>query len=149
MEPDLSHDRNALPLRLEDYPLIATDTIRYADTDRQGHVNNAVFSTFLETGRTQFLVQPDDPITLPGCTFVIANLNLDYLAELTWPGEVKIGSAVLKIGGSSIQFAQAIFQSGKPAAAARTVIVQVHGDTGRPVALSDEARERLQAMMLR
>lgn len=37
-------------LSLEDFPLRTYDKIRYADTDQQGHVNNAVFATFLETG---------------------------------------------------------------------------------------------------
>ena len=38
-------------LTLHDFPIQAFDKLRYADTDRQGHVNNANFSTFLETGR--------------------------------------------------------------------------------------------------
>ena len=28
--------------------------VRYNDTDRQGHVNNAVFVTFLEAGASRF-----------------------------------------------------------------------------------------------
>ena len=36
---------------LDQFPLRTRDKLRYADTDRQGHVNNAVFATFLETGR--------------------------------------------------------------------------------------------------
>jgi hypothetical protein len=35
-------------LTLPDFSLQAFDKLRYADTDRQGHVNNANFSTFLE-----------------------------------------------------------------------------------------------------
>jgi acyl-CoA thioester hydrolase len=35
------------------YPSVTYDKVRYADTDRQGHVNNAVFATFLETGRVE------------------------------------------------------------------------------------------------
>lgn len=33
------------------YPLHSRDKLRYGDTDRQGHINNAVFATFFETGR--------------------------------------------------------------------------------------------------
>ena len=35
----------AAPPQLEDFPVRVGDLIRYADLDRQGHVNNAVFST--------------------------------------------------------------------------------------------------------
>jgi acyl-CoA thioester hydrolase len=34
-------------LTLPDFSLQAFDKLRYADTDRQGHVNNANFFTFL------------------------------------------------------------------------------------------------------
>ena len=139
----MSNDQTYRALTLADYPLVSADVIRYADTDRQGHVNNAVFSTFLETGRTQFLVPPAGPLSLPDCTFVIANLNLDYLAEITWPGEVKIGTGVVKVGNTSMQFAQGIFQNAQQVAFARTVVVQVNGHTGRPVPLSHAAKETL------
>jgi acyl-CoA thioester hydrolase len=36
---------------LRDFAVYSVDKLRYGDTDRQGHVNNAVFATFLETGR--------------------------------------------------------------------------------------------------
>jgi acyl-CoA thioester hydrolase len=35
-------------LELKDFPLTSIDKIRYSDTDRQGHVNNAVFASYLE-----------------------------------------------------------------------------------------------------
>ena len=47
---------------LSDYPLQSTDKLRYGDTDRQGHINNAVFATYLETGRVEMLFTPDNPL---------------------------------------------------------------------------------------
>ncbi|HDG9121136.1 TPA: acyl-CoA thioesterase, partial [Pseudomonas aeruginosa] len=44
---------------LKDFPIHSSDKIRYADTDRQGHVNNAVFATFLETGRVEIIYDPE------------------------------------------------------------------------------------------
>src|SRR5581483_567677 len=79
------------------YPLWTHDKLRYADTDRQGHINNAKFATFLETGRVAFLYDPTAPLAPQGCEFVIARLVVDFLAELRWPGEVDIGSRILSI----------------------------------------------------
>ena len=42
--------------RAENFPFRTRDKLRYGDTDRQGHVNNAVFATFLETGRVDMLI---------------------------------------------------------------------------------------------
>ena len=38
------------PPQLADFPIRAPDIIRFADLDRQGHVNNAVYSTYFEIG---------------------------------------------------------------------------------------------------
>ena len=46
---------------LGQFPCRTYDKLRYADTDRQGHVNNAVFSTMLETGRVEFLLAGSVP----------------------------------------------------------------------------------------
>ncbi|ULG68844.1 acyl-CoA thioesterase [Marinobacterium sediminicola] len=128
---------------LDDFPAKAFDKIRYSDTDRQGHVNNAVFSTFLETGRVEMLLSPEEPMLSEGTSFVIANLNLQLLAEIHWPGKVDIGTGVLSIGNSSIRLYQGVFQNGRCVATAETVIVQVDDTTARSSSLSEQARALL------
>lgn len=132
--------------RLEDYPLRASDKLRYADTDRQGHVNNAVFATFLETGRVEILYDAAGPLAEDGCAFVIANLELSFRAEVNWPGTVEIGTRLARIGTSSLTLEQGVFQNGVCVATARTVIVQMNEATRRSQALSASTVERLGAM---
>lgn len=132
--------------RLEEFPVKATDKLRYADTDRQGHVNNAVFATFLETGRVEILHAAENPLAGEGCAFVIASLELNFLSEINWPGTVEIGSRVAGIGNSSLTLEQGIFQNGQCVATARTVIVQMDEATRKSKALSARAVERLSAI---
>ncbi|QFS99802.1 acyl-CoA thioesterase YbgC [Labrenzia sp. THAF191b] len=129
---------------LEAFALRTGDKLRYGDTDRQGHVNNAVFATFLETGRVELLY--NEALADLGAAFVIARLELDFLAEVNWPGEVEIGTAVLDVGRSSFKLFQKVFQDGKPVAQAVTVIVQMNESTRRSQPLSERARERLQEL---
>ncbi len=123
-----------------DFPSLATDTIRYGDTDRQGHVNNAVFTTFLETGRVHLLFDPANRLPRPNTSFVLARLEVDYVAEIHWPGTVQIGSRVLEIGRSSARFAQAIFQDGACTARAETVVVLVDNLTHKSTPWTDAER---------
>lgn len=116
--------------RLEDFPLRSFDKLRYGDTDRQGHVNNAVFTTLLETGRVEFIYGGGEPMQDAGCSFVIARLELDYVAEILWPGQVQTGSRIRSVGRSSIHLEQAIFQGERLVARALSILVQV-GDTSR------------------
>ncbi|MEP3047829.1 MAG: thioesterase family protein [Roseibium sp.] len=126
---------------LESFPLKASDKLRYADTDRQGHVNNAVFATFLETGRVEVII--GQALAEQGASFVIARLELDFLSEVNWPGTVEIGTAVLEIGRSSFKLIQRVFQDGNAVASAITVIVQMNNTTRKSHPLSEHARNCL------
>ena len=130
------------------YPRRSTDKIRYDDTDRQGHVNNATFSTFLETGRVELLYDPAHPVSDVGCEFVIARLVLEFRGEIQWPGTVSIGTGVQRIGTSSMTLEQVIEQDGKCVAYAETVIVQIETTTRAARPLSAATRERLSALLL-
>jgi acyl-CoA thioester hydrolase len=116
-------------------------TLRYADTDRQGHVNNAVFATFLESGRVPILYGPDKPIAPEGASFVIARLVLDFRLEIHWPGEVLVGTSVLRLGNSSVTLGQGIFCNGRCAATAETVIVLVDDATRKSRPLPETTRK--------
>ncbi len=134
--------------QLKDFPSVTFDKIRYGDTDRQGHVNNAVFSAFLETGRVELLYDPDFPKLSDDTSFVIVSLNLVFISEINWPGRVDIGTGVLKIGSSSIMIFQKLFQNDVLVASAETVIVQVNHVEKRSTPLSEKARASLEKWLL-
>lgn len=140
---------NLRELSLKDYPLNAYDKIRFGDTDKQGHVNNAVFSTFLETGRVELLYSSVNPLTQFGGSFVIASLKLDLIEEITWPGTVEIGTAVSKIGNSSIGMIQGLYQNEKIVATAETVIVQIDKESKRSKPLPQEIKDILINYMMK
>ncbi len=132
-------------LRIEDYAFRTFDTIRYGDTDRQGHVNNAAFATFCETGRVNFLFLAAHPLAPPGTSFVIARVAIDFRAELTWPGTVDIGTRVTQFKRSSITLVQGLFQHGRCAATAESVVVLVDDATRKSTPLPREIIEALEA----
>jgi len=134
---------NLKELSLNDYCYITYDKVRYRDTDRQGHVNNALFSTFLETGRVEILWDPHHPVSDFGCSFVIASLNLDMINEIYWPGQVDIGTSVIHIGNSSFKIIQGLFQQGKLVGTATSILVQTNDITRKSQKLSDEAKAKL------
>ena len=132
---------------LKAFPLRAHDKLRYNDTDRQGHVNNAVFTTFLETGRVEVFYREAE-LMEEGCEFVIARCTLDFLGEIHWPGTVEIGSGVTRLGSSSVTLAQAVFQNGACVAQAETIIVQINQETRKAQALNAQARAKLESYLM-
>ncbi len=133
---------------LDDFPLQTFDKIRYGDTDRQGHVNNAVFTTFMETGRVQLIYDPSNPIVAEGGSFVIAKLVLEYKKEVTWPGEVQIGTRVAKVGTSSLTIEQALFQNGACVATSESIIVHFDAKAHKSKPLSEAALAWLRARVV-
>lgn len=136
-------------LALADHPHRITETIRFGDTDRLGHVNNAVFATYFEMGRTALFFDPERP-TIPaaGRGFILAHLAIDFRAELRWPGRVDIGTGVVKLGTSSFTLRQAVFKDGMLAATATAVMVAFDLDSRRPVPLPEATRRALDRLAL-
>ena len=131
---------------LDDYPFQSVDKLRFADTDTQGHVNNAVFSTLLETGRVEFLRHQSGQLGQPGTAIVIARLVLDFRGEIYWPGEARIGTRIGRIGRSSLSFDQAIFQNDACVATAETIVVQIDQDSRRSKPFTEETVARLKSL---
>jgi acyl-CoA thioester hydrolase len=132
--------------KLTDFPIRSIDKIRYRDTDQLGHVNNAVFSTFFETGRAELLVHPDRRVAAEGASIVIASLFLEYYQEITWPGEIQIGTRVLNVGRSSVKLEQALYQNDQCVARAETVLVQIDDVTRKSTPLSESAVAELRKL---
>ena len=133
---------------LEAYPSRTSADIRYSDLDRQGHVNNAVFSTFSEVGRVAFMYDPARPLASEGRSFVVARLLIDFRAELFWPGTVEIGTGVVRVGRSSFTLAQGMFNEGRLVATTEATIVMVDKETRRSTPLPPQTVSILQSLML-
>jgi acyl-CoA thioester hydrolase len=113
--------------------------IRWRDVDPLGHVNNAVYLTYMEELLASWL----RPIL--GNDWVNVHVSLDFRRELSLAqGHVIAKGELLRVGNSSLTI-RAIFErpDGVVAAEGETVIVAWDADSqsGRP--LSDEEIERL------
>jgi acyl-CoA thioester hydrolase len=129
--------------RLAEYPHRVPEIIRFGDLDPQGHVNQAVFLTYFESGRVAMFRNPDLSIGVPGATFVMVRMEVDYIKELRWPGSLEIGTGLAALGRSSFKVAQAIFHDGSCAAAGDATLVCMDLKTRRSMPLPQAAIERL------
>lgn len=135
-------------MQLDQFPFITLDKIRYRDTDRQGHVNNAVFGTYFETGRVELLYNANNGFLSLNCSFVVAKVTLELIQEIHWPGKVDIGTGILRIGNSSLVVGANLYQDGKLVATSETIVVQVNNETHRSQVLLEASKERFHAYLL-
>ena len=128
------------------YRAWSTVTLRWADDDIYGHVNNTVYYQWFDSAVNQWLI--DAGLLEPGGGAVIAlvaSTSCNYRAPLAFPGEAEIGLAVARLGASSITYRIGVFAPGRedPAAQGRFVHVCVDGKTRRPIAIPDPWRAAL------
>jgi acyl-CoA thioester hydrolase len=115
--------------------------IRWSDVDAFGHVNNALYATYLEECRDEWLDRAlDDPEA--GWDFVVARLAIDFRRELRLEDdEVLVRCSLERIGTSSVTTKEEILAGDFLAAEGECVLVARDRETGSSRPLSDDERQ--------
>jgi acyl-CoA thioester hydrolase len=117
------------------------ETVRFRDLDAMGHMNNAVYSTFLEQARLAYLSGNGAQVT----DMILARLEIDFRSPLELGETVEIAVTPGRVGTKSFDLDYVMRAGGRVVAEARTVLVAYDYAQARPVELPDEWRERLAA----
>ena len=125
------------------YKFWTTEHIRFADLDVLGHVNNIAFTVYAESGRAAFLRETGLWTPQGDRLNVLARIELDYRRELHYPGEVRVGLRVIKLGRSSYTMGIGIFDSDQCAATAQAVLVRIDRVSRKAIELNAEERSAL------
>ena len=128
--------------RLEDFPYRLSDNVRFADLDPNQHVNNAVYATYLETGRVTLMKDRSYGLMPEGLGWIMVRIDIHFRAELHWPGQIELGLGVAKFGRTSVSFDQVVFSEGKCIASARAITVLIDEVTRKPVPLTPELKAK-------
>ena len=116
--------------------------VRWRDTDALGHVNHAVFLTYLEEARDAFYTQ-----VLGEPHYVVVRLEVDLRAEVRHADQqVTVRIEAERLGTTSLTTRETIVTpSGDVAAEARVVTVRWDPGQRRPIPFSETERARLAA----
>jgi len=125
-----------------DHPKVfwCEEKLRNADTDQNGHINNAVIASFFEAGRMEVLNDPSIIDLSSQFTFVIVRLEIDYKKELFYPGKVQIGSRITKVGNTSFHFDHTLLNGDIEVAHALAICVLVSKEGHKPVLIPERMR---------
>jgi acyl-CoA thioester hydrolase len=119
--------------------------IRWRDMDVYGHVNNAVYLTYLEETRDEWLAaRLGDPDEV--WNWVVVRVEIDYRRELALADDVVVATCRLhRIGDSSVWTHEEVRTlDGELAAEAKAVLVARGRESGRSRALTADERAALE-----
>ncbi|HUH14731.1 MAG TPA: thioesterase family protein [Gaiellaceae bacterium] len=121
---------------MADFPHVHRERVRFRDCDAMGHVNNAVYSTYLEESRIG---------VLGGLTqFILARVEIDFRSELRLGEEVEVRTRCSRIGSKSFDLEHVIAAGDRVVAEARSVLVSYDYALGESVPVPDDLRARLE-----
>ncbi|GAA6152936.1 thioesterase family protein [Pseudoteredinibacter isoporae] len=96
---------------------------RFCETDALGHINNVSYSAWVEQSRTSLLMNRDEIAFREGFNFVLANVNMDFMAEGYFGQQVSNHSWISELGRSSLCIRTDVFQDNRQLLNARSTLV--------------------------
>jgi acyl-CoA thioester hydrolase len=123
--------------------------MRFRDIDGMGHVNNAVYLSYVELARTQFYMHQANKRTLDEIDFILAHVEIDFESQATWGDQIQVAVWPSKIGNSSFTLSYEVKEkrSGRILARAKSVLVSYDYETRKSKPIPDEFRTLLQAAL--
>ena len=121
--------------------------VRFRDCDAMGHVNHAVYFTYLEQCRLTFWREITGSPS-PHTRVIIARAECDYRAPAHFGDELEIALRVGSIGSSSFTLTYEITHvaTGKLVATGSTVMVSYDYQAGKSVPLPAATHELLERL---
>lgn len=122
---------------------------RWGDADTFGHLNNAKYVTFLETGRIDYFTRLLDLRFEQSIEqgIILADLNITFLQQVHHPAELEIGSCISRLGNSSLDMDASIFIKNKdaPVATSKAILVWFNYKENRSQPIPRSVREKITA----
>lgn len=136
--------------------------VHWGEVDRMGHVNNAMYSRYIESARCEYFAAigicdansnapPPTNLVPPRTTEanegpIVARLSIDFRRPVLHPDTVTVSVATTRLGRTSATHRYVLTsqaQRGEIVAEAEVVWVMLNYADNRPVPISEALRERI------
>jgi acyl-CoA thioester hydrolase len=131
---------------MEGFRFVCPQEVTFRDLDVFGHVNNAVYLTYIENARIGYLREVLGIESLDDLLVIVARVNIDFRSRASLGETLEVGTRVSRIGTKSFDVEHEIHgPDGRLVARAETTLVtfDYRGDATMPV--PDLWRERIEA----
>jgi acyl-CoA thioester hydrolase len=130
---------------MDGFDFVHREAVRFRDLDGMGHVNNAVFMTYMETARLNYfrsLGLGDNPLE----GMILARAEVDFRSPIELGEQVEVGVRTGRIGTKSFDLDQEVRADGRLAAEGKFVLVAFDYSTNRSQEIPESWRARLEGV---
>jgi acyl-CoA thioester hydrolase len=125
---------------VDGFAFVHRETVRFSDLDGMGHVNNAVYSTYLEQARLAWFGTDTE---MPLSDVILARTEIDFRSPLAFGETVEIGVRPTRLGTKSFDLEYELWSGGRLVAEARSVLVGYDYDRAQSTPIPERWRRRL------
>ncbi|PWT90498.1 MAG: acyl-CoA thioesterase [Acidobacteria bacterium] len=119
--------------------------VRFRDVDVLGHVNNAVYFTYMETARTEYWMKLFDLQRLDQLSFIVAHAECDFKIAAKFGDELEISIRTTEIRNTSFvwQYEMRNVKTSEVVAMGKTVQVYYDYATMKGLPVPEDVRKKL------
>jgi acyl-CoA thioester hydrolase len=122
--------------------------VRFRDIDAIGHVNNAVYVTYIETARVAYWMKLTGMTDLRAIDIILARIEVDYRSPVTFGESLEAAVWCVSMRRSSCTLALRLTEraSGRLVAESKNVVVYFDYAAGKPRPIPEALRARIRAL---
>ena len=120
---------------------------RVSETDGVGHINNTTIPIWLEGGRNQLFSLFNPELSFQNWKMIILKTTIEYKAQIYFGQNVEIKCWIKRIGKSSLELYEEIWQKEKLTVQANTIYVNYNVQENKSEVISDDIRRELEKHM--
>lgn len=119
--------------------------VRFRDLDALGHVNNAVYLTYVESARIAYWLEITGRAQLSGLDIILARTEIDYRSPVVYGETLSVGLRIASMRRSSfvMEFQVEEARSGRLVAEGRKALVGYDYAEKRSRPLSEAVRRQI------
>ena len=126
---------------------VYTGEVKFSEVDSFNVVHNIAYLYWLEWARTQYLfdvgMPRDDSIFSMQMPIMTVHSEVDYFSSMKFTDRYSVLTKVSKIGDSSITFINQVYSADKLILEAKSILVYVNKENGKPESIPDFVREKI------
>jgi acyl-CoA thioester hydrolase len=131
--------------RMEGYRYVCAQEVAFRDLDSFGHVNNAVYLTYIENARIGYAREVLRIESLEGLLMILASVKIDFRSRANLGETLDIGARTTRVGTKSFDLEHEIrSQDGRLVAEAQSTLVAFDYEGDSTMSIPPEWRERIE-----
>lgn len=122
--------------------------VRFYETDALRHVSNTVLAGWFEAGREPIFQLFTPELDLNNWPLILASYKIDFLQQIFYGDPVEVRTTISRLGGSSFDVRQELWQQGEKKAAGLTTMVHFDYQQQRSRPIEGALRDTLSSHLI-